>query len=40
MRAARGKGQAFHECLGFIPLRDAPLSLFLPIASLRDAARG
>ena len=30
----------FYERLGFIPFRDAPLSLFLPVATLRRAASG
>lgn len=30
----------FYARLGFIPFRDAPLSLFLPIATLRRASGG
>ena len=30
--------KAYYERLGFIAFRDLPLSLFLPIASLRAAA--
>ncbi len=32
--------KALYERLGFIPFQDAPLSLFLPIASLRNAESG
>ena len=30
--------RAFYERLGFVPFNDAPLSLFLPVATLRRAS--
>jgi GNAT superfamily N-acetyltransferase len=38
--AKHAAARQFYEGLGFIPFRDAPLSLFLPIATVRNAAAG
>lgn len=38
--AKNAAAREFYERLGFVAFRDAPLSLFLPIATLRRAAGG
>jgi ribosomal protein S18 acetylase RimI-like enzyme len=37
--AKNDEARAFYERLGFIPFADAPLSLFIPIATLRQAVQ-
>jgi GNAT superfamily N-acetyltransferase len=38
--AKNAAARDFYERLGFVPFRDAPLSLYLPIATLRRASGG
>jgi GNAT superfamily N-acetyltransferase len=40
VNAKNAAAREFYERLGFVAFRDAPLSLFLPVATLRRAAGG